>query len=781
MSSTTKAVAVCLDEVDAPISRQRIIIEGRVQGVGFRPFVHRLAHALDLTGWVANGPEGVVAEVQGCASAIATFRRDLRAKAPSLARIDHIHHEASSLREDRGFVVRTSLLAGDVRPIDLVDRVTCADCLDDIRDPANRRYRYPFTTCTACGPRFSIVDALPYDRARTAMSGFSMCAACRAEYENPDDRRFHAETQACPDCGPTLAYQEGAGRTLATCDEALEAAAADLRAGQIIALKGLGGFQLLVDARNEDAVARLRARKQRAEKPFALMVQDIDQASKLAMLAPRERDMLAGPAGPIVLVTERDDAPVYPAVAPALPWLGLMLPTTPLHHLLLDAVGVPVVVTSGNLNGEPMAIEIDDARTRLGSIADRFLTHDRPIRRPLDDSVQRLIARRPITLRLGRGLAPLTVSREGAQPTMLALGGQEKTAVAIASQHGIVLGPHIGDLDTLAARAAHEAAVVDIERTQGVSPELVVCDRHPDYASTGLAERIGKPVRRIQHHAAHVFSLMTDNDLASPLLGFAFDGTGYGEDGTIWGGEAILVTEDGWRRVASFRPFALPGGEMAIREPRRTAIALLLDALGEDVVREQQALMPIRSLRASDLAVLKRMIETKLNTPMTSSVGRLFDAAAAIIGIRQITSYSGQAAIELEGRTGRTATSLTGAYPFDVDDNGNHLVVDWRPAIRALVDDVGKERDVGEMATAFQNGIADVMVDIARKIGRARIGLTGGCFQNRYLTECAKDRLEAAGFTVHLHRNVPPNDGGLAVGQIACAAFEHKRETPSCV
>ena len=451
-----------------------------------------------------------------------------------------------------------------------------------------------------------------------------------------------------------------------------------------------------------------------------------------------------------------------------------MLPTTPLHHLLLDAVGFPLVATSGNLAGEPMAIELENARKRLGSIADRFLTHDRPIRRPLDDSVQRLIAGRPVTLRLGRGLAPLTVTREGSEPSMLALGGLEKAAVAVGSKHGIMLGPHIGDLDTPAARVVYESAATDLHRPQGIAPDLVVCDRHPDYASTHLADSLGRPVQKIQHHAAHVFSLMADNDLTPQLLGFAFDGTGYGEDGAIWGGEVILITKSGWRRVASFRPFALPGSEMAIREPRRTAIALLLETFGENVFRDMPTLMPIRSRRASDLAVLKRMIETGLNTPMTSSVGRLFDGAAAIIGLRQITTYSGQAAIELESRV---TASLTGAYPFGVRDDGHHLGVDWRPAIHALVSDVQEGRDVGMMAAAFHDGIADTMVEIAKKVGEPGIGLSGGCFQNRYLTERAKDRLEAAGFTVHFHRNVPPNDGGLAVGQIACAAFEQERGT----
>ena len=777
--SRAEREAACLDQVDLVVERRRITVEGRVQGVGFRPFLYRLAHRLDLTGWVANSPAGVVLEVQGKPQAIDSFLRDLRKNTPAAARIDSVHHDAIGLGEDTGFVVRPSLHAGEQRPVDLVDRVTCADCLDDISDPANRRYRYPFTTCTACGPRYSIVDALPYDRARTAMADFTMCAACRSEYENPADRRFHAETQACPDCGPSLTYQDRNGVNLARCDDALEAAAADLTAGRIIALKGLGGFQLLVDARNDDAVLRLRQRKRRPEKPFALMVRDLDHASKLAELCLREREMLASPAGPILILERRSDAPATAfalSVAPTLPWLGLMLPTTPLHHLLLDKLGFPIVATSGNVAGEPMAIEIEDARQHLGSIADRFLTHDRTIRRPLDDSVQRCVAGQPLTLRLARGLAPLTVTRNGVDKQMLALGGQEKVTIAIASKHGIVLGAHVGDLDHPATRAAHKLATADLARINGVEAEQVACDRHPDYASTQFAERSGKPVKKIQHHAAHVFSCMADNDLPPPLLGFAFDGTGYGEDGTVWGGEVIHVTDDGWRRVASLRPFALPGGEMATREPSRTAIALLLDACGANALSDLSALIPIKSRRASDLAVLKRMIETGLNTPRTSSLGRLFDGAAAIIGIRQINTYSGQAAIELESRTGRSATSFAGAYPFDVADDGSGLVIDWRPALRRLVDDVQNERDLAEMAMAFHNGLAAAMVEVAKKIGESRIVLSGGCFQNCYLTENAKAELEAAGFAVYLHRDVPPNDGGLALGQIVCTAFERERE-----
>ena len=595
---------------------------------------------------------------------------------------------------------------------------------------------------------------------------------------------FTRRPNTCPDCGPQLTYRDERGSALATRDAALDGAIADIRAGKIIALKGLGGFQLIVDARSDEAVQRLRTRKHRPDKPLALMVRDLAEASRLADLARSEKDLLASPAGPIVILEKRADLSadaIAPSVAPELPWLGLMLPTSPLHHLLIERLGCPIVATSGNLAGEPIAIDDDDACQRLSGVADRFLTHDRPIRRPLDDSVQRIVAGQPLMLRRARGYAPLAVARGMASPSMLALGGQEKTTIAITTAGGPVVSQYIGDLDGELSRASHAQTAQDMLQLHGLDPEIIVCDAHPDYASTMLAPTFKKRVRTVQHHAAHIYSCMADNGLAPPVLGFAFDGTGYGEDGTIWGGEALLVTEEGWQRVATCRAFGMPGGEMAIREPRRIALALLLATFGEDALRAMPTLMPIRSRRASDLRVLQRMIETGVNTPPTSSVGRLFDGVASIIGLRQITSYSGQAAVELEGRVDRVTTSSAKAYPFDIDHHGGDdqrtLVIDWRPAIRALVSDVQNERDVGEMAFAFHDGLAAAMVDVAKKIGEPRVALSGGCFQNRHLSERAKTLLEAAGFQVHLHRNLPPNDGGLALGQLACAAFQEQRET----
>lgn len=768
-----------LDEREVVLERQRFHVRGQVQGVGFRPFVYRLARRLDLAGWVANGADGVVIEVEGGRSALDDFSRRLKTEIPPAAEVDAFDREDCPVRAELGFEIRPSVAAGSSRPVGLADRVTCDDCIREIRDPANRRHNYPFTSCTTCGPRYSIVDTWPYDRANTAMAGFTLCAACQAEYDDPADRRFHAEANACPECGPELAYQDKQGETLATRNDALNLAAADICAGKIIALKGLGGFQLVVDARNDEAVQRLRTRKHRPEKPFALMVRDLAEASRLIDLTEPEKALLKSPAGPIVILDRPPDLPedmLAPSLAPELPWLGLMLSTTPLHHLLLDRLGFPIVATSGNLTGEPIAIGDDDARQRLSTVADCFLTHDRPIRRPLDDSVQRLIADRPLMLRRARGYAPLAVARAMDTPPMLALGGQEKTTVAITTKGGPVVSQHIGDLEGEASRVCHAETVEDMLRLHGLDPRIVVCDSHPDYASTLRAPSYKKRVKKIQHHAAHIYSCMADNNLPPPILGFAFDGTGYGDDGTIWGGEALLITDEGWQRVATCHPFRLPGGEMAIREPRRIAIALLLETFGNGALTTMPTLMPVRSRRASDLRVLQRMIETGTNTPRTSSVGRLFDGVATLIGLRQITSYSGQAAIELEGRV---ATAFTGAYPFGIEEREMRprLVIDWRPAIRTLVNDVQGGCDVGVMAAAFHNGLAAAMVEVAKKICQPNIALSGGCFQNRYLTERAKTLLEAAGFTVHLHRNVPPNDGGLALGQLAGAAYQETRET----
>ncbi len=764
--------------------RKRLHVRGQVQGVGFRPFVYRLAHRLDLAGWVANGADGVVIEVEGRPSALNDFVTFLKTETPPAAKIDMVDCEPCTTRAALAFEIRPSITAGRIRPVGLTDRVTCDDCLREMRDPADRRFNYPFTSCTTCGPRFSIIDALPYDRGNTTMAGFTLCATCQAEYEDPDNRRFHAEANACPECGPQITYRDEQGETLARRNDALEHAVTDIRAGKIVALKGLGGYQVVVDAGNDDAVQRLRRRKHRPEKPFALMVRDLVEASHLADLTWPEKNLLASPAGPIVILEKRANLAeevIAPLVAPGLPWLGLMLPTSPLHHLLLDGLGSPLVATSGNLAGEPIATDEEEAHQRLSVITNRFLTHDRPIRRPLDDSVQRIIAGQPVMLRRARGFAPLAVAHAMNAGPMLALGGQEKTTVAMTTAGGPVISQHVGDLDNEASRMAHADVIDDMLGLHGLDPERIICDAHPDYASTMLASTFKKSVRKIQHHAAHIYSCMADNDLAPPLLGFAFDGTGYGDDGTIWGGEALLVTDQGWERVATFRPFGLPGGEVAIKEPRRIGLSLLVDTFGDDALTAMPTLMPIRSRRASDLRVFKRMIETGINTPRTSSVGRLFDGIAAIIGLHQITSYSGQAAIELEGRAGRVTTSFTGAYSFGVEerdgDDQPRLMIDWRPAIRALVSDVQNERNVGEMAAAFHNGLADVMVDVATRIGQPTIALSGGCFQNRYLSEHAKALLEDAGFAVYLHRNVPPNDGGLALGQLVAAAYQEKRET----
>jgi hydrogenase maturation protein HypF len=755
--------------------RLRIRVRGSVQGVGFRPFVYRRASELGVAGWVANTAEGVTIEAEGALQDLDRLLEALRHEAPAHATVAEVRIERTLPRGEPGFVIRTSETGGPPTTAVLPDLATCRDCLHEVFDPANRRYLYPFTNCTACGPRFSIIEDLPYDRARTTMRGFAMCRACRAEYEDPLDRRFHAEPNACPECGPQLALWDTRGASLAVRHEALETASDALRGGLILAVKGLGGFHLMVDARDEQAVARLRARKRREEKPLALMFPSPADVMRHCEVASAEMDLLASRAAPIVLLRRAEAegvTPVATAVAPHNPYLGCMLPYTPLHHLLMRALGFPVVATSGNLSDEPMAIDERDALRRLAGIADLFLVHDRPIVRVIDDSLVRLAAGRPMLLRHARGHAPAPVASGGFPDGMLAVGGHLKTTVALTTGGAVVLSQHIGDLDTAEARDAHGRTRASLERLYRVRPAAVVADLHPDYASTRFAFESGLPVTQVQHHVAHVAACMAEHDLEPPALGVAWDGTGYGADGTVWGGEFLLVTGDGFERVAHLRHFRLPGGEAAVREPRRAALGLLHEGLGETAL-EMRDLAPVAAFAPRERAVLGRMLAGGINAPWTSSAGRLFDAVAALLGIRQETSYEGQAASELEWAISTLQSDAH--YPLELrlgeDDTGSQvLILDWEPALRALLADIRSGTAPAAIAAAFHNGLACAIVDVAARVGAKRVALSGGCFQNRYLMEGTVRGLCDAGFEPYWHERVPPNDGGLALGQIAWAA-----------
>jgi hydrogenase maturation protein HypF len=760
---------------DSLVERRRLKVRGAVQGVGFRPFVYRLARELALSGHVENSPQGVTVEVEGAATALAEFQRRLDEDRPPAAFLESVDCEPLPSTGAAGFEIRRSDLAGERSALILPDRATCADCCRELLTAGDRRHRYPFTNCTRCGPRYSIVLSLPYDRQRTTMAGFALCAACRAEYEDPADRRFHAEPNACPVCGPQLALWDAAGRELAVREQALQGAAEALRGGQIVAVKGLGGFHLLVDARDQAAVLRLRERKRREAKPLAVMFPDLLAAAQRCVLEPEERTLLASAEAPIVLVRAREDIDIAPAVAPGNPHLGALLPYTPLHLLLLRELGFPVVATSGNLAEEPLCIDEAEAVERLSGIADLLLVHDRPIARPVEDSVVRLMAGRPMLLRRARGHAPLPVAAAPAGRTLLAVGAHLKNTVAVVTGGRLLLGAHAGDLESERALSAFRGSIETLSGLFEAAPEAVACDQHPDYLSTQHARQMGLPVLAVQHHLAHVLAAMADNELEPPVLGLAWDGTGLGPDGTIWGGEALRVERDSWERVGWLRPFLLPGGDRAVREPRRSALGVLYALEGDRLFESDE---PVLALFApAELPVLRSMLQRRVNTPTTSSAGRLFDAVAALAGLASLHRFEGEAAMALEFAVG--ASEGHPAYPFELREANHHgraVAVDWAPLIEEVRADRARGGGLRRIATRFHEALAEIAVALAVRTGERQVVLTGGCFQNRQLTERAVARLRAAGFEVHWHRRIPPNDGGIAAGQAVWALAELARK-----
>lgn len=739
--------------------RRQFAIQGVVQGVGFRPFVYGLAVNLGLTGWVLNSPQGVVIEAEATPALLDVFTARLRNELPPNARIDHFNSRSVNPLGESSFEIRRSDLHGAKTALILPDLATCPNCLHDINDSANRRYHYPFTNCTHCGPRFSIIQALPYDRANTTMSGFIMCEECRAEYENPLDRRFHAQPNACPHCGPQLALWDRHGKTLQQRESALAAAAQAIRSGKIVALKGLGGFQLLVAARSEEAVQRLRQRKGRYEKPFAVMVPTLKQVS----VSPAEAKVLASAAAPIVLLHRVDDQ-FAPSVARENPYLGTMLPYTPLHHLLMAELGFPVVATSGNRSGEPIAIDNDQALMVLGEIADLFLVHDRPIARHVDDSVVYIFEDQPVTLRRARGYAPAPV-HVAAEIAAIAVGAQQKNTLAVAHHGNAFLSQHLGDMENMPVLDAFTRTLDDFQTLYELHPTAIACDLHPDYTTTRIAEQSALPLIRVQHHYAHILSCMAEHHLDAPVLGVAWDGTGYGMDGTIWGGEFLRVDSEGFERVGHLATFSLPGGELAAREPRRCALGVLYELYGEDLPYERLDFTP------KELDLLMTALRKQINTPRTSSMGRLFDAVAALIGLRQRCSFEGQAAMALE--FAQYGVNSDECYPFGItpvtrDDGGIECIIEWKAMIAALL----KETDSAMIAARFHNTLAAMIVSVAQQIGEPHVVLSGGCFQNRALLERAVNGLRSAGFIPFWQQHIPPNDGGIALGQIIAALRE---------
>ncbi len=749
--------------------RTGIRVEGVVQGVGFRPFVYGLAVSLGLAGLVGNDVDGVFAEVEGEAEAIGKFLALLRQQAPPLARIERVSTTALSPTGQSDFVIEASQPAGERRALVSPDSATCADCLRELADPADRRYRYPFINCTNCGPRFTIIRDVPYDRALTTMSGFAMCADCAAEYHDPADRRFHAQPVCCPACGPELVLTDAAGKQLSGAADALAAAAELIRAGQVLAVKGLGGYHLMVDAANEAAAAALRVRKHREDKPFAVMVPDVAAARRLADLDETAEQMLTSARRPVVLVPRHAAAAgeVAPSVAPGNTHLGLLLPYTPLHHLLLAAVGRPIVATSGNVSDEPIAYRDADALTRLARIADAFLMHDRAIHVRADDSVARAIGGRQVVLRRSRGHAPepLRVGPEFRRP-VLACGAELKNTFCLAKGNRAFISHHIGDLENAETLAAFTAGIEHYRRLFDIEPRVVAHDLHPDYLSTKYAADLaGVELVGVQHHHAHIASCLADNDADGPVIGVAFDGTGYGLDGTIWGGEFLIASLASFDRAGCLEPVPMPGGAAAIRQPWRMAAVYLAAAYPDGVAGN----LAVRSRNNQNWAAVAKMARREINSPLTSSAGRLFDAAAALIGVRDTINYEGQAAIELEQIADPAERS---GYQAAVGTDG--LVrVRGSDLIRAAAEDLAAGTARPAVAARFHNGVAGAVVATCGVLrDRHNLGvvaLSGGVFQNLLFTSAVVAGLRRAGFEVLTHGRVPCNDGGISLGQAMVA------------
>ena len=752
---------------DRPV-RQRIRIEGVVQGVGFRPFVYALADRYRLAGLVGNDVQGVFVEVEGSPEAVARFREAVERESPALAVIERISSEAAAPTGASGFVVAPSQPAGERLTLISPDTATCADCLREMLDPADRRYRYPFVNCTNCGPRFTIIREVPYDRAATTMADFPMCRDCSAEYHDPSDRRFHAQPVCCPACGPTLRLVDAGDRRLRGGDP-LTAAADLLRSGAVVAVKGLGGYHVAADATSEAAVDALRSRKHREDRPFAVMVADVPAARRWCDVNQVEERVLTGPRRPIVLLHRRAQADgLAAAVAPGNRFLGLMLPYTPLHHLLIAAVGGPVVLTSGNVSDEPIAYEDADALGRLAGIADAFLLHNRCIHVRADDSVVRVFDGRELPVRRSRGYAPqpLRLARPVPRP-VLGCGAELKHTFCLAKGARAFLSHHTGDLENYATLRALTEGVTHFRRLFEIEPLVVAHDLHPEYLSTKYALDLPAAERvAVQHHHAHIASCLVDNGAEGPVIGVAFDGLGYGTDGTFWGGEFLVADVVRAERAGFLEPVPMPGGAAAIREPWRMALAYL-DAIGAADAPSDLAVRTRHSARWDAVAAVAR---AGVNSPPTSSAGRLFDAVAALVGVRDEINYEGQAAVELEQRVDPAASgayhaTVTVGAPFQL--RGTDLV-------RAAVDDVRSGVPVGTIAARFHRGVAASIVAGAVRVraatGLSTVALSGGVFQNLVLLRDTVDRLRAQDFEVLTHHRVPPNDAGISLGQVAVAA-----------
>jgi len=735
-------------------------VEGQIQGVGFRPFIFQLAQQFQQLGYVANYAQGVVIVIQGQANQQQDFLNALQTQLPPFAEIHRLAISETPLTSFTDFQIIASQADGKPSAFIMPDLAPCPACLNDLTEPNSRFYRYPFTSCCHCGPRYSIIQAQPFDRANTSMAAFPLCPNCEQDYQNPNDRRFHAQTLSCPTCGPSLELISTAG---VIHNDPIKSAVELLQAGKILALKGIGGFQLLVDGNNQAAVERLRQRKQRPYKPLALMVADLNTAEQLGFISELEQAALTSAAAPIVLLQRRAATTVAQAVADNNQLLGIMLPASPLHYLIAQAMPSPLVVTSGNRHHQPLCFDNQQALAELTEIADGFLLHDRAIQRPVDDAVVRLIAGKMTVLRLGRGYAPLTIATTVPVTNHLALGGHLKNTLALSVDQQIINSQHLGDLDNPDNQRQALAAIKDLQQLYGIKNPNLIHDLHPDYFGSRYANQQAHS-QTIQHHHAHILACMAEHQLKPPVLGFAWDGAGLGSDGLTWGSEALLINQQGFQRLAHLRPFALIGGDSAAREPRRAALALLYQLYGDQLSDESAGL---KSFEPAQRPLLKQMLAKNLNCPLTTSAGRLFDAVASLLDICQINHYEGQAAMLLEQQA--HLSTLTTEYPFKLSDT-TPSIIDWQPLMEALLLDLNQS-PIHDIAAKFHNTLAVIILQLAERAGVKCIVLSGGCFQNACLTAKIVAKLEASGFTVYRHQKLPPNDGGLAVGQLYAAGL----------
>jgi len=753
-------------------------VSGVVQGVGFRPFIYRLAQARGLSGYVLNDPSGVEIEVEGPLEKVSDFLPSVVSEKPPQARVDTLSAQFVDAAGESEFVIKESEAASERTVLISPEIATCDDCLRELRDFSDRRYRYPFINCTNCGPRYTIIGDIPYDRRNTTMEVFEMCPECLAEYENPAERRFHAEPNACWTCGPRVVIRDASGSSV-ECEDPIEAAIGHLKQGKIVAVKGLGGFHLAVDAGDDGAVSLLRERKQREEKPLAVMARDIDSVREFAVVGPREEAVLTGPARPIVLLKKRPDCPIAESVAPGNRNLGVMLPYTPVHHLLLEGGFTALVMTSGNISEEPIVIDMDDALARLGGIADYYLDHNRDILSRCDDSVVRVTGGETTFLRRSRGYVPLPLDLGTDTPCILACGAHLKNTVALTRGSRVFLSQHIGDLENLAAYDFFKTSIDRLTNIVDVEPAVAAYDLHPDYLSTRYA--LDLPLKTkvgVQHHHAHIASCLGEAGIEGPVIGLALDGTGYGPDGTIWGCEALVAARARYERAGHLETVGMPGGEKAVREPWRMALSHIHSSYTGGPVDVDLASLLGRSKKEID--IVTGMLERGLNCPLTSSCGRLFDAVSAMCGIRDRVSYEGQAAIELEMAV---RADVDEAYRVEIREEEGSLIIAPGAMIREVVQDLLSGKETGVIAARFHNWLASALAETAvllkTKHGIDIVALSGGCFQNEVLLKRTQSLLKEQGFKVIVNRRVPTNDGGISYGQVvvASAVLESRPQT----